>query len=132
MAGLLLLVSAAFVVGGPVGLSLPWLLVAVGIAIVAGAVTAGSVPTVGSLWLVGCWWFAFPPLVGYLGGGWPAPRYHHPRMQGFAYGAARAELVGGLEYGLTYGLLLALVLGTVGYAVGAVLRWLGARLAESG
>lgn len=129
--GLLLLASVAFVLGLPVGLSTGWILVAVGIAVLAGWWGAGLGPTVGTLWLLGLWWFAFPPLVGYLGGGWANPsRYTHPRMLGFAYTSARAELLGGIEYGLKFGLVLAVVLGTVGYIVGAILDAVSNRLEE--
>jgi len=118
---LLVLASGAFVLGANVGLSLPWIVLALGIALVAGWWDAGLLPTAGSLWLVGMWWFAFPPLVGYLSGAWAvASRYSHPRMMGFAYTSARAELVGGLEYGLRFGLLFALVAGVLAYGAGAV------------
>ena len=117
--GLLFVASVGFALGLNAGLSLGWVAVALALAVAAGLVSAGCLPTVGSLWLVGCWWFAFPPLVGYLTGSWAgSTRYTHPRMMGYGYESARAELIGGLEYGLTYGLLFAVVLGLAGYAVG--------------
>lgn len=85
----------------------------------AGFVGGGLVPTIGSLWLVGLWWFSFPPLVGYLTGSWTGTaRYTHPRLSGFAYTSARAELIGGIEYGL----LFAIVFGLVGYVTGVVIN----------
>lgn len=127
--GLVLLASVGFALGLPVGLSFGWILVAGGIAILAGWWGAGIGPTVGSMWLLSLWWFAFPPLVGYLGGGWAVPsRYTHPRMLGFAYTSARAELLGGIEYGLKFGLIIAVVLGTVGYLVGVFLDAVSNRL----
>jgi len=125
--GLLLLASIGFAVGLDVGLSLWWIALALGIAVAAGLAGAGLVPTVGSLWLVGCWWFAFPPLVGSLTGRWAGTtRYNHPRMLGYGYESARAELLGGIEYGVTYGLLFAVAFGLVGYAAGTVIRRLAA------
>ena len=126
--GLLLFASLGFAIGLDVGLSLGWIAAALGIAVAAGFAGAGLVPTVGSLWLVGCWWFAFPPLVGYLTGRWAGTtRYNHPRMLGYGYETARAELIGGIEYGFTYGLLFAVVIGLVGYAVGTVISRLATR-----
>jgi hypothetical protein len=117
------------VVGLDVGLSFGWIVLAFGIAIVAGFLGAGLVPTVGSLWLVGLWWFVFPPLVGYLTGSWAGTtRYNHPRILGYAYETARAELVGGIEYGIEFGLLFAIVLGLVGYATGMGTDWLSTRM----
>ncbi|RLM40523.1 hypothetical protein DVK04_19515, partial [Haloferax sp. Atlit-105R] len=62
--GLLLLASLGFALGLDVALSLWWIALALGIAVAAGFGSAGLVPAVGSLWLVGLWWFALPPLVG--------------------------------------------------------------------
>lgn len=126
--GLVGLASIGFLLGVNTGLSLWWVVVALGVAFVAGWLGAGLVPTVGSLWLVGLWWFVFPPLVGYLSGDWTsASRYTHPRMLGFAYRTARAELVGGFEYGLQFGLLFAVVGGGVGYVAGSGIRYLRRR-----
>ncbi|MFB6070615.1 MAG: hypothetical protein ABEJ76_06275 [Halanaeroarchaeum sp.] len=117
---LLVLASLAFVLGVDAGLSIGWVLLAFGIAVGAGVLGAGVGPTVGALWLVSLWWFAFPPLVGYLTGQWAtSTRYHHPRMMTFAYTTARAELVGGIEYGVRIGLPVAILLGVIGYAIGA-------------
>jgi hypothetical protein len=130
--GLLLLASVGFAVGLNVGLSLWWIALALGIAVAAGAAGAGLAPTVGSLWLVGLWWFAFPPLVGSLTGSWAAStRYNHPRMMGYGYQSARGELVGGIEYGVTYGLLFAVVIGLVGYAAGVAIGRLSTRTSGS-
>ncbi len=119
--GLLVLASGAFLLGAEVGLSPPWIVLALSIAVLAGWWGAGLIPTIGSLWLISLWWFVFPPLVGYLTAGWATPsRYTHPRMMGFAYSSARAELLGGLEYGLKFGLLFAVVGGTIAYGVGAI------------
>lgn len=119
--GLLLLASGGFVIGLDVGLSLGWIVLTLGIAVVAGIVGAGLVPTIGSLWLVGLWWFVFPPLVGYLTGSWTGTtRFNHPRMMGYAYTSARAELLGGIEYGIKFGLLFAIILGLIGYATGSL------------
>ncbi|WP_336036278.1 hypothetical protein [Halobacterium yunchengense] len=131
---LLAVASVAFLAGLPVALTefTGWLLVVPGVAVAAGVLGAGLVPAVGSLWLVGLWGYVFPPLVGYLSGEWaPAGRYTHPRMMGFAYGSARAELVGALETSVGSGLVLAVVVGTVGYGVGAGLRWVATRLSSS-
>ncbi|GAA0715377.1 hypothetical protein J2744_002130 [Halorubrum trapanicum] len=129
---LLLLASLGFVLGLDVGLSLGWIAVTLGIAVAAGFASAGLVPTVGSLWLVGCWWFAFPPLVGYLTGSWAgSTRYNHPRMLGYGYESARAELIGGLESGVRFGLLFAVLIGVGGYAVGVAIRRLSTRTSES-
>jgi len=119
---LLSLASVAFLLGLPVRLYdfTGWLVLVPVIAVGGGLARAGVVPTVGSLWLVGLWGYSFPPLVGYLTGEWMgAGRYTTPRMLMFAYGSARAELLGGLETSVNAGLLLAVVLGTAGYAVGA-------------
>ena len=126
--GLLLFGSIGFALGLDAGLSLGWTAATVGIAVGAGVASAGLLPTVGSLWLVGCWWFAFPPLVGYLTGSWAgSTRYNHPRMLGYGYQSARAELVGGIEYGVRYGLLFAVAVGLVGYAVGVLVDRLSTR-----
>lgn len=128
--GVLVLASGAFLLGFGVGLSSSWVLLALAIALATGWFRAGVGPTVGSLWLIGLWWFVFPPLVGYLTGAWTsASRYNHPRMLGFAYETARAELLGGLEYGLRFGLLFAVLGGLVAYGVGAGLRHLDERYA---
>ncbi|MGM0448968.1 MAG: hypothetical protein ACQERM_12090 [Methanobacteriota archaeon] len=130
--GLLLLASVGFALGLDVGLSLGWVAVTLGIAVAAGFAGAGLVPTVGSLWLVGCWWFAFPPLVGYITGGWAgSTRYNHPRMLGYGYESARGELVGGIEHGVRYGLLFAVMVGLVGYAVGLIVNQLSTRTSSS-
>ena len=85
--------------GYDVGLRPGWLVVAVGIALVAGWLGAGLALTILAEWLLALWWTAFPPLVGYLTGAWTGTgRYTHPRTMGFAYRAAEAELIGGLEY----------------------------------
>ena len=119
--GLLLIASLGFALGLNIGLSLWWIALALGIAIAAGFASAGLVPTVGSLWIVGLWWFAFPPLVGYVTDGWAeSTRYNHPRMLGYGYESARAELLGGIEYSVRYGLLFAVVIGVVGYVVGMI------------
>ncbi|EMA58592.1 hypothetical protein C470_11968 [Halorubrum distributum JCM 13561] len=130
--GILPLASVGFALGLDVGLSLGWIALAVGIAIAAGFAGAGLLPTVGSLWLVGFWWFAFPPLVGSLTGRWAgSTRYNHPRMLGYGYESARAELLGGIEYGFKYGLLFAVVIGLVGYGVGAGITRLSTGTSES-
>ncbi|MDV7349135.1 hypothetical protein R3751_04985 [Halorubrum distributum] len=130
--GILPLASVGFVLGLDVGLSLWWIAVTLGIAVAAGFAGAGLVPTVGSLWLVGFWWFAFPPLVGYITGNWTgAGRYTYPRMLGYGYESARAELLGGTEYGFKYGLLFAVVIGLVGYGVGTGINRLSTGTSES-
>lgn len=119
--GMVILASGGFVIGLDVGLSLGWIVVALGIAFVAGVVRAGLLPTTGSLWLIGLWWFAFPPLVGYLSGEWTnASRYTHPRILGFAYTTARAELIGGIEHGVRSGFLFAVIGGSIAYVTGTV------------
>ncbi|MFB6132711.1 MAG: hypothetical protein ABEI52_01035 [Halobacteriaceae archaeon] len=124
--GMLGLASGAFLLGLDVGLgdfAGGWLLVALGIALIAGLRRAGLGPTVGALWLIALWLFVFPPLVGYLTGEWAmASRYTHPRMMGFGYTSARAELIGGLEYGLQFGLFFAVVPGTMAYVVGSLIN----------
>ena len=130
--GLLLLASLGFALGLDVDISLWWIAVTLGIAVAAGVAGAGLVPTVGSLWLVGCWWFAFPPLVGYLTGNWTgAGRYSYPRMLGYGYQSARGELLGGTEIGVRLGLQFAVVVGLVGYAVGVAIRRLSTHKNES-
>ena len=126
--GLLVLASAGFVIGLDVGLSLGWILLTVGIAIVGGLIGAGLVPTIGSLWLVGLWWFVFPPLVGYVTDSWAGTtRYNHPRMLGYGYRSARAELFGGIEYGVQFGLPFAIVLGLIGYSIGIAIGRISTR-----
>jgi len=130
--GLLALASGGFAVGLNVGPSLWWVPLTLGIAVVAGLVGAGLVPTVGSLWLIGLWWFVFPPLVGYLTGSWAeTTRYNHPRMMGYGYTSARAELLGGIEYGVRFGLLFAVGFGLVGYAVGVAVGRIAQRASPS-
>lgn len=132
VAGLLALASGGFAIGLDVGLSLWWIPLMLGIAVAAGVVGAGLAPTVGSLWLIGLWWFVFPPLVGYLTGNWAeATRYNHPRMMGYGYTSARAELLGGIEYGVRFGLLFAVGFGLVGYAVGAAVGRIAERASAS-
>ena len=122
--GLLVLSSGGFVLGMNVGLSPGWVVLAFGIAIAAGSVRAGLVPTIGSLWLINLWWFIFPPLVGYLTGSWgESTRYNYPRVLGYAHGSAYDELIGGIESGLGAGLLFALLVGVVGYSTGAAISW---------
>ena len=129
--GLLGLASVAFLLGMGVRLYefWGWLVIVPGTAIIAGILGAGFVPTVGSLWLISLWGYAFPPLVGYLTGEWMgAGRYTSPRMLGFAYGSARAELLGGLETSVNFGLALAVIVGTTGYVAGSVIRWMATRM----
>ncbi|MFB6121146.1 MAG: hypothetical protein ABEJ68_08540 [Halobacteriaceae archaeon] len=120
------LASVAFLLGFSVGLYefAGWLVLVVALPTVAGVVGAGLLPTALSLWLVILWGYVFPPLVGYLTGAWaPASRYGHPRMAGYAYVSARAELHGALDYVLGSGVWLALVLGILGYGVGSLVLW---------
>ena len=129
--GLLGFASVAFLLGMGVRLYdfWGWLVIVPGTAVIAGILGAGLVPTVGSLWLISLWGYAFPPLVGYLTGEWMgAGRYTSPRMLGFAYESARAELVGGLETSANFGLALAVVVGTTGYVAGSVIRWMTTRI----
>ncbi|MUV59704.1 hypothetical protein [Halobacterium sp. CBA1126] len=126
--------SVAFLLGLNVRLYdfVGWLVVVPGIAVAGGILGAGLVPTIGSLWLVGARGYVFPPLVGYVTGEWAgAGRYTHPRMLGFAYGSARAELRGGVETSLDTGLVLAVVVGVLSYAVGVAARKLAARVESS-
>lgn len=126
--GMLMLFSGAFLLGADVYLIIGWIVVALGIAVVAGLIGAGLEPTVGSVWLIGLWWHVFPPLMGYLTDRWEvSSRYNHPRMSAWVYGSARAELLGGIELGIKNGLLVAIIFGVAGYAVGAVIRSLAAR-----
>ena len=130
--GLLLLASTGFALGLNVGISLWWIALTLALAVAAGFAGAGLLPTVGSLWLVGYWWFAFPPLVGYITGNWTgAGRYTYPRMLGYGYQSARGELLGGIEVGVRLGLQFAVVAGLVGYAVGMVIARLSTRTSES-
>ncbi|MCD2204211.1 hypothetical protein [Halobacterium sp. KA-6] len=109
-----------------------WLVIVPGIAVAGGILGAGLVPTIGSLWLVGVWGYVFPPLVGYVTGEWTGGgRYTSPRMLGFAYGSARAELLGGVETTLNFGLVLAVLLGVLGYATGSAVSWLATRIRSS-
>lgn len=122
---LLGLASGLFMLGFDVALfdlGFGWIVVALGIALVAGVIGAGLGPTVGVLWLIALWWFAFPPLVGYLTGDWATgSRYTHPRMLAFGYTTARAELLGGLDYALRLGLFFAIVPGTIAYVIGSAI-----------
>jgi len=118
--GLLLVFSGAFVTElVAIDFSLGWIAVTAGIAIGAGILKAGLLPTVGALWLFAVWWFVFPPLIGYYTGDWDvSTRYTYPRFLGYAYGSAAAELAGGIERGTSSGLVYSLVVGTGGYLVG--------------
>ncbi|MFB6113526.1 MAG: hypothetical protein ABEJ58_05420 [Halodesulfurarchaeum sp.] len=124
--GVLGLASGAFLLGMDVGLGAfagGWLVIALGIALVGGILKAGLGPTDGALLLIALWWFVFPPLVGYLTGEWTmSSRYTHPRMLGFGYTSALAELRGGLEYGVRFGLFFAIVPGTIAYGFGSLIR----------
>lgn len=126
--------SVAFLLGLNVGLYefSGWLVLVPGIAVAGGVLGAGLVPTIGSLWLVGFWGYVFPPLVGYVTGEWTGGgRYTHPRMLGFAYGSARAELHGSVETSLKSGLLLAVLVGSLGYVTGSALSRLATRIQSS-
>ncbi|MFC6770640.1 hypothetical protein [Halorubrum pallidum] len=128
---LLALASVGFLLGMGVRLYefWGWLVIVPGTAVIAGILGAGFVPTVGSLWLISLWGYVFPPLVGYLTGEWMgAGRYTSPRMLGFAYGSARAELLGGLETSVNFGLALAVIVGTTGYVAGSVIQWMATRI----
>ena len=121
--GIVGLASLAFVLGMGVGLYqfTGWLVIALVIGIVGGAVHAGLVPTVVSLWLIALWGHVFPPLVGYLTGAWSeAGRYTYPRLQGYAEPSAQAELLGGLTASLNTGLALAVVVGMGTYVTGSI------------
>jgi len=112
-----------------VGMSLGWIVVPFGIAIVAGGVRAGLVPAIGSLWLFAFWWYTFPPLVGYLTGDWEmASRYTYPRFLGYGYESAYHELMGGIDKGVRSGLLYAIFVGTIGYIAGTAVSWFETRL----
>lgn len=129
---LLLVASGGFVRGMNVGLSLGWVVLALGIAVVAGWKGAGLGPTIGSLWLIALWWFTFPPLVGYLTGSWAdSTRYNHPRMLGYGYTSAHAELLGGIEYGVEVGLPFAALVGSVAYLIGVTLPWISTQVKET-
>ncbi|MDJ1434702.1 hypothetical protein [Halostagnicola sp. A-GB9-2] len=107
-----------------VGFSLSWVVVAFGIAIVAGGVRAGLLPAIGSLWFFAFWWYTFPPLVGYLTGDWEAAsRYTYPRTLGYGYDSAYHELMGGINRGVRSGLSFALFVGTIGYSIGTAVAW---------
>lgn len=131
--GLLLLFSGGFLVGVlDIDMSLGWIGVAVGIAIAAGVVKAGLIPTIGVLWLFVFWWFVLPPLVGYLTGNWEiASRYTYPRFLDYGYTSVEAELTGGIEQGVTSGFVYSAILGTVGYTIGTTVSWLSTRLNTS-
>lgn len=120
---LLLLLSGGFVLEVvDIDLSVGWIAVAFGIAITAGAVRAGLVPTIGTLWLFALWWYVFPPLVGYLTGNWgTGSRYTYPRLLDYGYTSAYDELIGGVESGVGSGLPFVIFVGTVGYIVGTAL-----------
>lgn len=126
---LLLLFSGGFLLGVlDLGLSLGWMGVAVGIAITAGVVRAGLVPTIGSLWLFTLWWHVFPPFIGYLTGNWGmGSRYTYPRLLDYGYTSADYELIGGIERGTEFGLPFAIFVGTAGYVVGATISWYSGR-----
>lgn len=129
--GIVGLASVAFLLGLDVALYefSGWLVVGPILALLAGVYRAGFVSTVGSLWVITLCGYVFPPLVGYLSGEWgPASRYTHPRMMGFAYGSARAELVGGLESAVEVVLVLAVLVGALGYVPGALVRWTAERM----
>jgi len=121
--GLLPLFSGGFILEMvDIGIGLGWIGVAVGIAIAAGVVRAGLVPTIGVLWLFAFWGFVFPPLVGYLTGDWEmGSRYTYPRFLDYGYTSAHAELTGGIEQGITSGFIYSLILGTIGYFIGTAI-----------
>lgn len=114
--------SGAFLLGMDVGLYrfvVGWIVIALGIALLGGLFGAGLLPSIGSIWLIALWLFVFPPLVGFLTGEWStASRFTHPRLVGFGYTSARAELLGGLDHGMRVGLVVALLPGTVAYVAG--------------
>ena len=117
--GLVVVASIGFLLGSDAVVSVNWIVLALGVAVVAGAAGAGIGPTAAALWLLGLWWSAFPPIVGYLTGEWRSvSRYTYPRMLDYAHGSARYEAIGGIEQGIRIGLLFAVVLGTVGYLGG--------------
>jgi len=117
--GLVTAASVGFLIGVDIVASVSWIAVALGVALAGGATSAGGGPTAAALWLLGFWWSAFPPIVGFLTGEWEAvSRYTYPRMLDYAHGSARYEAIGGVEQGLQIGLLFAVVLGTTGYLGG--------------
>ncbi|MFC6753661.1 hypothetical protein [Halorubrum tibetense] len=119
VAVLVVIATTGFLLGVDAALSLGWIAVVFGIAVAGGTWGAGFILTAVTLWLVGFWWTAFPPLAGYLTGGWaPVSRYTYPRTLDYAAVSARAELVGGIEQGVRIGLLFAVVLGASGYLIG--------------
>lgn len=128
--GLISFFSAGFVAEVfDIDMSLGWGGVVVGIAIVAGVVKAGFVPTIGALWLFAVWWFVFPPLVGYLTSEWEmASRYTYPRFLDYGATSVDAELTGGVEQGITSGFVYSFILGTVGYVIGTAIAGLSRRL----
>ena len=123
---LLALASLAFLLGLPVGLYefFGWLLLVFALPFVAGAVDAGVLTTVLSVWFVTLWGYAFPPLVGYLTGDWTGTgRYTHPRLAAYAHGSARGELLDGLDQALGFGTAVAIVVGAAGYLLGSAVTW---------
>lgn len=117
--GLVAAASAGFLLGIDAVASTGWLAVALGVALAGGATGAGAAPTGAALWLLGFWWSAFPPAIGYLTGAWESvSRYTYPRMLDYAHGSARSEAMGGIEQGVQIGVLFAVVVGTVGYLGG--------------
>jgi len=117
--GLVTAASVGFLLGSDAVASTGWIALSLAVALAAGAAGAGVGPTAGSLWLLGFWWSASPPIVGYLTGEWRSvSRYTYPRMLDYAHGSARYEAIGGIEQGIRIGLLFAVVLGTVGYLGG--------------
>lgn len=127
--GLILLFSGGFLAEVlDIEMSIGWIVLGTGIAIGAGVVKAGIVPTIGSLWLFAVWFFVFPPLVGYLTGEWEmASRYTYPRFLDYGATSASMELTGGIEQGLTSGFGYSLIFGTVGYSIGTTAVWLSRR-----
>lgn len=119
VAGLVTAASLGFLLGSDTFFSANWIAVGLGVAFAGGAAGAGIGPTGAALWVLGFWWSAFPPTVGYLTGEWASvSRYTYPRMLDYAHGSARAEAMGGLEQGVQVGILFAVVIGTVGYLAG--------------
>ena len=132
--GFLALASVAFLSGANIGLYTfwGWIMLVPAVAIVAGVIGAGLVPSISSLWLIGVWGYVFPPLVGYITGEWSGGgRYTHPRLLGFAYGSARAEVFGGIEMSINVGLMMAVIIGTLGYVFGSSIRRLATRIQSS-
>ena len=62
---LLVLSSGGFVIGLDTGLSLGWIVLAFGLALVAGVMDTGLGPTVGSLWLISLCWFLSCPSISF-------------------------------------------------------------------